>query len=283
MKILRVSILLVAVSLLFQSTAPAGSSHGKLLLATTTSLRDSGLLDDLLPVFAAQSRIQVQLVAVGTGAALRMGSEGNADVLITHAPASEVGLVESGALASRTEIMENYFVLAGAPEDPAKLGDAPSVVDAFRRLAAAPAPYVSRGDDSGTHKKEVALLEAAGLDPQAGWKGFASTGSGMGLTLQIAGERRAYVLSDIGTYLAFRERIGLVVLSKPEPSLRNVYSVLQINGERFPGRIRTENAKALEAFLVSNEAPQRIARFGLERFGQPLFTPLLLETPSSND
>jgi tungstate transport system substrate-binding protein len=272
-----------ALSLLVSSASIADVPDKELLLATTTSVRDSGLLDDLLPGFKQKTGIQVRVVAAGTGAALRMGVEGNADVLITHAPTSELTLVASGALASRTEFMENHFVLAGPPEDPAKIGDAPSAAECFRRLAAATAAYVSRGDDSGTHKKEKTLLMRAGLDPREGWKGFASTGSGMGLTLQVAGERRAYVLSDVGTFLAFRDRIGLVVLSKQEPELRNVYSILQVNAERFPGKIRSENARAFEAFLVSQETQERIRRFGLERFNQSLFTPLLLEPPPAHD
>ncbi len=245
-----------------------------LLLATTTSVRDSGLLGELLPSFTEQTGIRVKVVAVGTGAALRMGVEGNADVLLTHAPEAETPLVASGAFISRTPFMENHFVIAGDREDRAGVGGASSATDAYRRIAAAGAPYVSRGDDSGTHKREVALLRAAGLDPKGGWEGFASTGAGMGITLQVAGERRAYVLSDIGTFLAFRDRTGLVGLSRPEPQLRNVYSVLRIDGSRFPGRIRSEAARQFEAFMTSRSTQSRIGEFGRERFGRPLFTPL---------
>jgi tungstate transport system substrate-binding protein len=253
----------------------AGAETPSLLLATTTSVQDSGLLSELLPEFETRTGIRVQVVAVGSGVALRMGAEGNADLLVTHAPAGEQELVTSGAVVSRTPFMENWFALVGPPEDPARVGEAAAAPDAYRRIAALPAPYVSRGDDSGTHRREVELLTAAGLDPKGGWTGFASTGAGMGLTLQVAGERRAYTLTDLGTHLAFRDRTGLVVLSKPEPALRNEYSVLRVNPERFP-RVNADGARRLEAFLIEPATQQKIGAFGRERWGEPLFRPLRL-------
>jgi tungstate transport system substrate-binding protein len=255
----------------------AAEDTGKLLLATTTSVRDSGLLDALLPGFRERTGIAVQVVAVGTGAALRMGAEGNADVLVTHAEAGERELMDSGAALTRTPFMENHFVIAGPREDAAKLAEAADPADAYRRIAEARAPYVSRGDDSGTHRREKQLLAAAGLAAEEPWPGFATTGSGMGLTLQVAGERRAYVLSDVGTFLAYRERIGLVQHSRAHPSLRNVYAVLRVDPERFPGRVRGEAARRFEAFLIAADTQRRIAVYGRERFGAPLFRPLLLE------
>jgi len=263
-------------SLLVLLLPGAAAAEESLLLATTTSVRDSGLLDALLPGFTEASGIRVRVVAVGTGAALRMGAEGNADLLLTHAPASEQELVATGAVLGRTPFMENHFVIAGPAGDPADVAGAASPEEAYRRIAGLPAPYVSRGDDSGTHKREVALLKAAGLDPQGGWQGFATTGSGMGLTLQVAGERKAYVLSDVGTFLAFQETTGLLALSKPAPSLRNVYALLRVSPERFP-RVRAEAAERLAAFFLERSTQERIAGFGRERFGQPLFRPLLLE------
>ncbi len=262
---------------LFLVLAPLYASAEKsLLLATTTSVRDSGLLDALLPSFSQDTGIRVRVVAVGTGAALRMGAEGNADLLLTHAPEAEEEIVATGAVLGRTPFMENFFVIAGPIDDPAGVADATSPEEAYRRIAARPAPYVSRGDDSGTHKREAALLTAAGLGSGRGWAGFATTGSGMGLTLQVAGERKAYVLSDIGTFLAFRKTTGLVVLSKPAPSLRNVYALLRVSPERFP-RVRAEAAERLEAFFLERTTQERIAGFGRERFGQPLFRPLRIE------
>jgi tungstate transport system substrate-binding protein len=251
----------------------AAAAEDSLLLATTTSVRDSGLLDELLPEFQERSGIRVQVVAVGTGAALRMGAEGNADVLLTHAPASEAELVATGAVSDRRPFMENYFVLAGPADDPAGVRGAGTPEAALQRIAALPAAFVSRADDSGTHKREVALLRAAGLPETGDWEGFAKTGMGMGLALQVAGERRAYVLSDIGTFLAFSDRIGLVVLSGPSDSLRNVYSLLPVNPERFP-RVNARAARALEAYLLEPATLDRIAKFGRERFGRPLFVPL---------
>jgi tungstate transport system substrate-binding protein len=247
-----------------------------LLLATTTSVRDTGLLDLLLPDFTERSGILVRVIAVGSGAALRMGEEGNADLLLTHAPAAEQHLLESGAVLSRRPFMENHFVIAGPPEDPADVKGAASPIEAIRRIVRSGAPYVSRGDDSGTHMRERALLEAAHIDDlePLDWKPTATTGSGMGITLQVAGERRAYTLSDLGSFLAFRDRIGLEALSQPGDELRNVYSLLRVDPARFPGRIQAEAASRLEAFLLSAETLARIAEYGRERFGRPLFRPL---------
>ena len=213
-------------------------------------------------------------MAVGSGAALRMGAEGNADLLLTHAPTGEEELVENGSAAERLPFMENHFVIAGPAEDPAGVRDAATAADAMRRIARAEAPYVSRGDDSGTHRKERALFEAAGLGAKPSWKDLARTGTGMGITLQVAGERRAYVLSDLGTFLAFRGRTGLEALSKPSDDLRNVYSLLPISSEKFPDRVRTAPARKLVEYLLSARSQRRIGEFGRERFGRPLFVPL---------
>lgn len=253
----------------------AGEPSRALLVATTTSLRDSGLLDALLPRFQQETGIRVRVVAVGSGAALRMGRDGNADLLLTHAPAGERELVELGVVLGRRPFMQNHFVIVGPPEDPAEVAAAADAAEALRRIASAPAPWVSRGDDSGTHRRERELLAAAGLDPDARWEGFASTGSGMGLTLQVAGERRAYTLSDLGTFLAFEERVGLVPLSREEPSLRNPYSVLRVDPARFPeGRIHAEAAAELERFLLAPDTQAHIAAFGQSRHGRSLFVPL---------
>jgi tungstate transport system substrate-binding protein len=172
--------------------------------------------------------------------------------------------------------MENYFAIAGPPEDPAGVRDARSPADAIRRIADASAPFVSRDDDSGTHRREVALFKEAGLDPNGGWPGFMRSGAGMGQTLQIAGEKRAYVLSDIGTFLAFRKRIELESLSQPAPSLRNVYSVVRVNPDRLDPA-RAKRAEQFEAFMLDAETQLKISDFGRERFGRPLFRPLHLE------
>jgi len=264
-------------ALLLCALAGCGSRGEQILLATTTSVQDSGLLDTLVPVFLERTGIRVRVVAVGSGAALRMGADGNADVLLTHAPEGEESLVASGAALARRPFMENHFVIAGPEEDPADVRGAASAADAYRRIAASGAAYVSRGDDSGTHRREKALLHEAGVDAVGSWPGFASTGSGMGGTLQVAGERRAYTLSDLGTFLAFAQRVDLVALSKPSPDLRNVYAVLRVNPERFPGRVNAEGAQRFEAFLLDPDTQRRIGAFGREHHGRPLFRPLHLE------
>ncbi len=266
--------LLLAVTL---GSAPGARAEEGVLLATTTSVRDSGLLDTLLPGFEARSGWRVQVVAVGTGTALRMGAEGNADLLLTHAPAAEEELVASGAVVGRVPFMENHFVLAGPADDPAGVAEASSPADAYRRIARSSAAYVSRADDSGTHKREKALLREAGLPETGGWDGFVRTGGGMALTLQVAGERRAYVLSDVGTFLAFRDITGLVALSKPSPAYRNIYALLRVSPERFP-RVHAEAARALETFFLASETREQIARFGQDRFGRALFVPLAAES-----
>jgi tungstate transport system substrate-binding protein len=273
---LRLCTLVVALLVL---GLPAQAADDGILLATTTSVRDSGLLDQLLPAFTEKTGIRVRVVAVGTGAALRMGREGNADLLLTHAPAAERELVHHGAVRVRTEFMENHFVVAGPEADPAGVAKADGAVEALKRIVAAAAPYVSRGDDSGTHKREMALYAEASLDPALRWKGYTRTGSGMGLSLQVAGDRQAYILSDIGTFLAFKERTGLVVHSRPEPALRNVYSVLQLDPANFEIKIRTDEAARLAAYFSSAPVQESIATFGIEKFGRPLFRPLLRELP----
>ena len=262
--------LLITISALGPVRAEA--SDQSLILATTTSVRDSGLLDVLLSDFTKQSGIEVRVIAVGTGAALRMGREGNADLLLTHAPAAENELIDDGIVTRRTPIMQNFFVIAGPPEDPADVAGADSPVDAIRRIHETQSAWVSRADDSGTHKREKSLFEAAGIDPDAEWSGLDRTGSGMGLSLQVAGEHRAYILSDIGTFLAFQKRIDLVVLSKADDTLRNVYSVLQLDSSKFKRPLASVEADALERFLTEPRTQAVIARFGQARFGRPLFT-----------
>lgn len=275
--------LLVLFLLVATTIAPSAAlaAERSLILATTTSVRDSGLLDALLPGFTETTGIEVRVIAVGTGAALRMGREGNADLLLTHAPAAERVLVDEGIVTRRTPFMENFFVIAGPAQDPAGIAAATSPEEAVKKIAEAGAGWVSRSDDSGTHKREKALFRAAGLDPDADREGLVRTGSGMGLSLQVAGQRRTYILSDIGTFLAFQKRIDLVVLSKPGPSLLNTYSVLQLDGERFERPLHSEEAEALEAYLLDPEVQRTIGGFGVEKFGRALFTPLHAATDGS--
>lgn len=261
------------IPLLFLLACSGPPADTVLDLATTTSTRDSGLFDELLPDFQQRTGLEVRLIAVGSGAALRMGADGEVDVLVTHAPEGEKQLVADGKLVDRTPFMRNWFVLAGPAEDPAGVRGAADAVDALRRIAAAEAPFVSRADDSGTHRREKALLAAAGLDPAATWTGVERTNAGMGHSLQVAGERRAYILADVGTFTAFRDRIDLEVFSdRDDPGLANVYSVSR--PAPAEGReLNVEGAKQLAAFLAEPETQRRIAAFG----GGELFVPLLLD------
>ncbi len=247
----------------------------RLVLATTTSVRDSGLMDALLPSFEAESGIDVELIAVGSGAALRMGAMGEADVVVAHAPGEERKLVESGILLDRQPFMHNYFLLAGPAGDPAGIAGAASAADAVRRIAEKPAPWASRGDESGTHGREQALLRAAGRDPTTRWPGFVSTGSGMGQTLLVAGEKRAYVLTDRATFEAFRARADLQPLyAKPDAALLNEYSVLRPNPAKLePGRVDLPGAQRFAAFLLAPATQNRIGAFGRAADGASLFTP----------
>lgn len=273
----------LAVGLLL-SLAPNGAAETKpgaarsLLLATTTSVQESGLLDALLPGFTKSSGYGVRVIAVGSGAAIEMARKGDADVVIAHSPEAEEALVRDGFATSRTSFMENYFVLVGPKSDPAGIAAAESPEAALGRIFRSRAPFVSRADQSGTHVREQALVKAAGLDPKAPWPGRVETGSGMGPSLLVAGEKRAYILSDVATYLAFRDRVDLVVLSRPSPSLRNVYSILQLDPKRFGHPIESEGAIALERHLLSPEVQRQIEAFGRDRFGEALFVPLRAPT-----
>lgn len=246
--------------------AGAAGTRGPLLLATTTSTRDSGLLDELVPSFTRASGCEVKTLAVGSGEALALGERGDADVLLVHSPKAEQELVDAGRTLSREAVMHNDYVLLGPPDDPAGLRDAPDTPQALARLAGAGAPFVSRGDDSGTHAKELSLWKAAGIDP-AGQKWYSETGQGMGATLTVADQRRAYVLADRGTFLA-TQNLESVVLAEGDAGLRNDYHVLVVAGAQ-----QVDCAEDFSAFLLTEPTQEAIGAFGVEKFGQPLFFP----------
>lgn len=268
--------LVVLVCLLFSGGcgdgggAAGGPERRDIILATTTSTQDSGLLDDLLPIFEERTGYRVKTIAVGTGEALAMGRRGDADVLLAHAPRREKEVVAEGYAVHRRIVMHNDFLIAGPPEDPAGVGGLGNGVEAVRRIAEAGARFVSRGDDSGTHIKERNLWTEAAIEPHESW--YVSTGQGMGATLIIAGEMRAYILADRGTFLALRDRIGLVPLVEGDPRFLNIYSIMEVNPDRFP-RVNHAGAVAFSEFLLSEEIQRVIGEFGVERFGQPLFYP----------
>ncbi|CAN5902471.1 substrate-binding domain-containing protein [soil metagenome] len=248
---------------------PVGAQSPDLVLATTTSTQDSGLLDSLLPVFRAESGIEVKVIAVGSGAALAMARTGDADAVLTHAPEAERPYVESGDLVEGRRIMHNDFLLVGPANDPAGIRCA-DLATAMRRIAAA-GTFVSRGDGSGTEKKELELWKASGVAPQRIGR-REETGQGMGATLLVASERRGYTLTDRGTYLALHERLELVPLVEGDPRLLNVYHAYVVNPARH-AKVKPREARALVEFLASGPAQAMIGSYGRARYGQPLFFP----------
>jgi ABC-type tungstate transport system permease subunit/ABC-type tungstate transport system substrate-binding protein len=248
---------------------PAAPAGHELVLATTTSAQDSGILDSLVPDFEARSGIRVKVIAVGTGAALDLATRGNADAVLVHSPAQEAPLVARGDLVGGRRIMHNDFLIVGPPADPAAAGRAGGLDSALRRIAAT-GPFVSRGDGSGTESRELALWHDVGVAP-ASVRRREQTGQGMGATLLVADAHGAYTLTDRGTYLAFRPRLRLVPLVEHDPRLLNIYHAYVVNPARHPG-VRSREAEALVRYLVSAEAQALIGRFGRARFGQALFT-----------
>jgi tungstate transport system substrate-binding protein len=253
------------------SSRPAAQSH-EVLLATTTSTRDAGLLDSLLPVFERQTGYTVKVIAVGSGQALELGRRGDADVVLSHAPEAEQVLVDSGYFVRRRLVMHNEFVIVGPPDDPAGIRGMRGAAAALRRIDSLGAPFVSRGDRSGTHQRELLLWRDAGVavPPAGGW--YMESGQGMGQTLQMADEKRAYVLTDIATYLAWQDRVGLASLVQGDPALYNVYHVLELNPKNAP-RINMRGGQALADFLVAPATQRLIGEFGRRRFGRSRFVP----------
>ena len=244
----------------------------EILLATTTSTRDAGLLDSLLPVFEAKTGYHVKVIAVGSGQALEMGRRGDADVVLSHAPEAERTLTDSAYFVRRRLVMHNEFLIVGPANDPAGLRGLSDALAAFKRLAEHQAPFVSRGDRSGTHQRELSLWKQGGIEPPApgGW--YIESGQGMGATLQLASEKGAYTLTDRATYLAWRDKIRLVPMVEGDPQLYNVYHVLELNPRNAP-RINVRGGTALADFFVAAETQRLIGEFGKSRFGQSLFVP----------
>ncbi len=266
----RTVLLVLSTALSLLSACRDASDPGHVLLATTTSTQDSGLLDELLPLFEAQTGYQVKTIAVGTGEALAMARRGDADVLLVHAPAREKEIVAAGYAVNRRIVMHNDFLIVGPEEDPAGIHGGGSGAASLRLVAEAGERFVSRGDHSGTHMREVELWNSAGIEPEGGW--YLSAGQGMGATLMIAAERDAYVLTDRGTYLAFKDQTGLVPHVEGDPTLLNIYSVLEVNPDRFPD-VNRAGAVAFGDFILGNEAQEIIAVFGVEEHGEALFVP----------
>jgi tungstate transport system substrate-binding protein len=252
-----------------------------LILATTTSTQDSGLLDVLIPIFEKQTGYFVKTISVGSGQAMKMGEKGEADVLLVHSPDSEKSFVAQGFGVDRKLVMHNDFLILGPASDPAKIHGAKSAAEAFKKISQAGALFLSRGDNSGTHAKEKGLWKAAGIAPE-GQKWFQQTGLGMGETLNVAAEKHGYLLADRGTYLALnkKRRLGLEILVAGEPKLLNIYHVIEVNPAKWP-KVNTPGAKAFSDFMVSGPTQEIIGRFGAKEFGSPLFFPDAGKKPES--
>jgi len=251
--------------------AAATPANPALILATTTSTQDSGLLDVLIPLFQEQSGYTVQTVAVGSGEAMKMGEEGNADVLLVHAPASEKTFMEAGNGTDRFLVMHNDFIIVGPAADPAGIKGMTVATDAFKAIFNAGANFVTRGDDSGTHKKELALWKSAELDP-AGQAWYTETGQGMGASMTVASETESYILTDRATYLANKDNYQLEILVEGDKSLLNVYHVITVNQTKWP-KVNYEGALAFANFMIDPATQEVISQFGADKFGQPLFFP----------
>src|SRR5687767_4779762 len=249
----------------------ADAGKGNVILSTTTSTQDSGLLDVLVPLFEKQSGYAVKTISVGTGQALALGAKGDADVVLVHAPSLEKKYAADGKLLNRRLVMYNDFVIIGPKNDPAKIGSAKGATAALQAIAGAKANFVSRGDNSGTHTLEKALWKTAGVEPTGSW--YIEAGQGMGATLGIANERNAYTISDRGTYLAFGKRVSLPVLLEGDRALLNIYSVLEVNPANG-ARVNSAGGKAFADFMVAPQTQKVIKSFGVEKFGQPLFVPV---------
>jgi tungstate transport system substrate-binding protein len=265
---------LIALSALLALGGPALAQSRVVIVSTTTSTQDSGLLDVLVPMFEKQTGLTVKTISVGTGQALALAARGEADVTLAHAPSVEKTYVDQGKMRNRRLVMYNDFVIIGPEDDPAKIKGL-EAAEAMKRIAASQSRFVSRGDKSGTHVLEQSLWKRAGVEPAGAW--YIESGQGMGATLGIANDRRAYALTDRGTWLAFQKRIALPILVEKDRPLLNIYSVMEVNPANGP-RVNAAGGKAFADFMVSPEVQAVIKTFGVDRYGQPLFVPIAGKT-----
>jgi len=271
-KVLHGFLAVVALAVCLAEASPIQAAPRKdIILATTTSTQDSGLLDVLVPLFEKKTGYFVKTIAVGSGQAMAMGRKGEADVLLVHSPDEEVSFMARGFGVNRRLLMHNDFIIVGPAADRAGIGGVKSAAAAFRKIAAAEALFMSRGDNSGTHAKERTLWKAAGINP-GGQRWYQETGLGMGQTLGVASEKRAYTLSDRGTYLALKKRLELGVRVEGDRGLLNIYHVIEVNPEKWP-KVNTAGARAFGDFMTAQETQDIIRTFGVDKLGSPLFFP----------
>ena len=261
-----------ALILMLAVNAPLASAveSKDVILSTTTSTVDSGLLDDLIPLFEKKTGFRVKTIAVGTGQALAMGEKGEADVLLVHAPASEKKLVDTGVVINYQLVMYNDFIIVGPAADPAKI-KGKTAADAYKAIDASGAIFVSRGDDSGTHKKELSLWKDSNV-VLTGKPWYQESGQGMGATLLMASEKAGYTMTDRATYLAQKANVKLEILSEGDKPLLNIYHVMQVNPEKF-SKVNTAGAKAFVEFMIAPETQKLIGEFGKDKYGASLFFP----------
>jgi len=261
----------LAVLMALALATPVASQSHTVILSTTTSTQDSGLLDVLVPMFEKKTGMTVKTISVGTGQALALAARGEADVALVHAPSAERKYVEEGKMRNRRLVMYNDFAIIGPEADPAKIRGMTKAVDALKRIADTRSRFVSRGDKSGTHMLELGLWKQAGVEPKGAW--YIESGQGMGQTLGIANDRRAYTITDRGTWLAFQKRVSLPILVEKDKPLLNIYSVMEIDPANGP-RVNTAGGKAFADFMVAPETQAVIRTFGADKYGQPLFVPI---------
>ena len=270
-RVLCAALVAAAVMIGIALPACAAQAQKNVILATTTSTQDSGLLDVLIPMFEKKTGYFVKTIAVGSGQAMAMGQKGEADVLLVHSPAAEKKIMAEGSGVNRLIVMHNDFVVIGPPADPAGIKAAGNTVEAFKKIAAAGSLFLSRGDNSGTHAKENGIWKASGIKPE-GQKWYQQTGLGMGQTLNVAAEKKGYTIADRGTWLSLQGKLGLPILKEGDPILLNVYHVIQVNPAKWP-KVNAEGANAFSDFMVSAETQGIIKTFGVEKYGGALFFP----------
>jgi tungstate transport system substrate-binding protein len=258
-------------ALVLAGTGWTAEAQKSVILATTTSTQDSGLLDLLVPVFEKQSGYFVKTIAVGSGQAMMMGEKGEADMLLVHSPAAEEKFVADGFGVDRRLVMHNDFIVVGPAEDPAKIKSAATTAEAFKAIAGAKALFLSRGDNSGTHAKEKGLWKAAQIAPE-GQPWYQQTGLGMGQTLNVTSEKKGYTLADRGTYLAVQKNLALPILKEGDAILLNIYHVIAVNSAKWP-KVNGPGGRAFADFMVAAATQRMLHTFGVEKYGAPLFFP----------
>jgi len=268
---LMIAVLLFAFGVANVFAGKTTPKQKNIILATTTSTQDTGLLDVLIPIFEKQTGYFVKTIAVGSGQAMAMGQKGEADVLLVHSPDAEKKFVDDGFGVNRQLVMHNNFIIVGPSADPAKIKGVKSSAEALKMIAKAEGLFLSRGDNSGTNAKEKTLWKKAEINPE-GQKWYQQTGLGMGQTLNVAAEKKGYTLTDRGTYLSLKKNLGLDLLVEGDAALLNIYHVIEVNSAKWP-KVNIEGAKAFADFMVSKKTQGIVKTFGIDKFGSPLFFP----------